>query len=152
MDESPATPFDDYSGRNPNCQPGIRKLHGRRTQGVLRAVSAISFVLAISSACLVLVLDGLHFFGLALLPWRLKSAFPLIFVGISYGCLQFTLPRSWKEFVLSLSVGVAFILWGSEQFVPNPEYVSLIDDVVVFLFVLDLSIVVRGCLKHKKML
>jgi hypothetical protein len=150
MDEDPATPFDDFAGPNRNDQPGKHKVRFRRMHGALRVVSTIAFVLAISSACVVLVLDCLHFFGLDLLPWRPKSAFPLIFVGISYGCLQFTLPRSWKEFALSLAVGAAFILWGVEQFVPYPALASLMDDVVVFLFVLDLSIVIRGNLKYKK--
>ncbi len=113
-------------------------------------VSSASFGLAIASACLVLALDGLHLFDQSLLPWRLKSAFPLIFVGISYGCLQFTLPRSWKELSLSMCVSLGFILWGGEQFVPNPAFASLIDDVVMFLFVLDLSIVIRGYLEQKR--
>lgn len=151
MDEGPATPFDDFGGRNPNDQSGNnRKVRSRRVITALRVASAVSFGLAISSACAVLVLDCMHFFGLALIPWRLKSAFPLIFIGISYGCLQFTLPRSWKEFLLSMAVAAAFILWGAEQFVADKALASLIDDIVVFLFVLDLSIVIRGYLKQKR--
>ena len=150
MDESHVTPFDDYPEPNRDEPPDKRKVHLPRLRLALRVVSAISFGLAISSACVVLILDGLHLAGPDLLPWRLKSAFPLIFVGISYGCLQFTLPRSWKEFLLSLSVGVAFIMWGAEQFVPDKALASLMDDVVMFLFVLDLSIVIRGSLKQQR--
>ena len=116
-------------------------------QAVLRLLSSVALGLAISSACVVLALDCIHPFSPLLESWRLKSAFPLLFIGISYACLQFTLPRSWKEFALGLSVGIAFILWGAEQFVPYPAVRSWIDDGVMFLFVLDLSIVIRGRLK-----
>jgi len=150
MDEIPRTPFDDYASRNLNGARGGRRVRGVRMQTLLRGASAVSFILAITSACAVIALDCIHVFGPDLLPWRLKSAFPLILIGIAYGCLQFTLPRSWKEFLLGLSVGVAFILWGAEQFVPIPALVPLIDDVVVFLFVLDLSVVISGSLKAKR--
>ena len=152
MDEKRATPFDDYAEASPNGQPGRRIICAPGARSVLRVVSAIALGLAILGACVVLALDCIHFFGPALLSWRLKSAFPLIFVGISYACLQFTLPRSWKEFLLSMAVGAAFILWGIEQFAADhPALAVLIDDVVVFLFVLDLSIVIRGYLKEKRL-
>jgi hypothetical protein len=109
----------------------------------MRILSSIALVLAVSSAFVVLALDCLHPFAPFLESWRLKSAFPLLFVGISYACLQFTSPRSWKEFALGLSVGIAFMLWGAEQFVPFPAVRAWIDDGVMFLFVLDLSIVIR---------
>jgi hypothetical protein len=145
------TPFDDYTEPERNNPAGRRTLHLKPIHAALRVLSALSFGLAISSACVVIALDCLHFFNQELLPWRLKSAFPLIFVGISYGCLQFTLPRTWKELVLSLSVCMAFILWGSEQFVSNAVIASRIDDGVMFLFVLDLSIVIGGYLKQKRL-
>jgi hypothetical protein len=73
-----------------------------------------------------------------------KSALPLIGIGVSYALLQFTVPRTRAEFCLSLAVSLAFILWGAEQFVPEPRIASRMDDLVVFLFVLDLGIVIRG--------
>ena len=142
------TAFDDYAAQPIENHSDRRKLvRSRRLCAVLRTLSGIAFVLAVIGACMVIALDCLHSVGGALVPWRLKSAFPLICVGISYGCLQFTLPRSRSELVLSLAVGLAFVLWGVEQFVPDRELASLIDDLVVFLFVLDLSIVIRGHLR-----
>ncbi len=44
-------------------------------------------------------------------------------------------------------VAAAFILWGTEQFLSNQALISFIDDVVVLLFVTDLSIVIYGHLK-----
>jgi hypothetical protein len=81
--------------------------------------------------------------------WRLKSAFPLIALGTSCALLQFTLPRTFVEFCLGLTVSAGFILWGVEQFIPQPQIAGLIDDVVVFVFVLDLSIVIRGKLRKR---
>jgi hypothetical protein len=42
---------------------------------------------------------------------------------------------------------LAFVLWGLEQFLTDQAWISFIDDVVVFLFVVDLSIVIRHNLK-----
>jgi hypothetical protein len=44
-------------------------------------------------------------------------------------------------------VAVAFILWGIEQFLSNRAMAVFLDDIVVLLFVLDLSIVIYGHLK-----
>jgi len=139
-----ATAFDDFEN-----EVARREMHLRSWRGILRAMSGIAFCLALASALVVLALDSFHFLAPDFLPWRLKSAFPLMFIGISYGCLQFTLLRSAKEFALSMAVSVAFILWGVEQFVQDAAVALLIDDVVMFLFVLDLGVVIRGHLKQK---
>ncbi|HWB59617.1 MAG TPA: hypothetical protein VG733_08995 [Chthoniobacteraceae bacterium] len=141
---SEANPFDDCAG-----QEGAEKrcIRAQLLAKMLRGISAISFTLAIASACAVLVLDCARHFGF--LSWRLKSAFPLIFVGISYSSLLFTLPRTRREFLLGMAVAVAFILWGAEQFVPDPGLAALMDDGVVFLFVMDLGIVIWGYLIKK---
>lgn len=147
MDETSSPPFDDYPEPGQTGETCKRTVHLLRLRALLRLVSAITFGLAGTSACIVVVLDALHFFQPQVLPLRIKSAFPLMFVGLSYGCLQFTIPRTWKELALGLAVGSAFVLWGVEQFIGPPAVVALIDDLVMFLFVMDLSIVIRGRLK-----
>jgi len=140
-------PFDDY----PEATTGWRKrtlTRPGRITVILRALSATLFILALSSAAIIVVLDFIHIFQPALLDWKLKSAYPLIFIGSSYLLLQFTLLRGFTNFFLSLAVSIAFILWGTEQFLSNPMLISFIDDVVVLLFVLDLSIVIRAYLKR----
>src|SRR5262249_44722748 len=72
---------------------------------------------------------------------------PVDSVGVAFASLQFAYPRTRTQIVLGLAVALAFILWGTEQFLSNRGLVSFIDDVVVFLFVLDLSIVVYGHLR-----
>ena len=76
-------------------------------------------------------------------PFALKSAVPLIAIGISYFILILTLRRTIGQRLVGLSIGLAFVLWGLEQFLSDQAVVSFIDDVVVFLFVADLSIVIR---------
>jgi hypothetical protein len=144
-DEISTTPFDDYleeQGRH-----GKRTLHLARIAAVLRVLSAVALVVAFASAAGIVVLDAVHWIRPDL-SWKVKSAIPLICIGVSYALLQFTLPRTLTEFCLSLAVSLAFILWGVEQFIPVPQVAGVVDDVVVFLFVLDLSIVIRGQLRQ----
>ena len=114
---------------------------------VLRIISATALGLAVSSAIMVVTLRILHCFQPQLFPWSLKSAVPLILIGIAFACLQFVVSRNRVQILLGLLVALAFILWGTEQFLSNPGIISFIDDFVVFLFVLDLGIVIYGHLK-----
>jgi DNA replication protein DnaC len=77
------------------------------------------------------------------LPVTVKSAIPLITIGVSYVSLVLTLPRTPGQLLVGILVGLAFILWGYEQFLKDRALVAFIDDCVVFLFVTDLSIVIR---------
>jgi hypothetical protein len=124
-----------------------RQVASSRGAVVLRVISAIALVLAILAAMGMVSLRLIHCFQPNLLPWTLKSAIPLILIGIAFASLQFVLPRTRLQILLGLLVAAAFILWGTEQFLSNRAVASFIDDVVVLLFVLDLSIVVWGHLK-----
>jgi hypothetical protein len=114
---------------------------------VLKTLCAIALGLAVSTGVILLVLRIVHSIQPHLFPWTLKSAVPLILIGIAFACLQFVVSRSRSQILLGLLVAAAFILWGTEQFLSNQAVVSFIDDVVVFLFVLDLGMVIYGHLK-----
>jgi hypothetical protein len=114
---------------------------------VLRATSAVSLALALLAAICILILRLIRFLQPNLLSWTLKSAIPLILIGIAFASLQFVLPRTRRQILLGLMVALAFILWGVEQFLLNQAMASFVDDVVVFLFVLDLSLVIYEHLK-----
>jgi hypothetical protein len=73
---------------------------------------------------------------------------PFDAIGVSYFFLIVTLRRTLGQRLVGIFIGVAFVLWGSEQFLGNQALISFIDDVVVFLFVVDLSIVIRQNLKN----
>jgi hypothetical protein len=113
----------------------------------VRAISAVALGLAVSTAVLLVALRVLHFVQPRLFPWTLKSAVPLILIGVAFAALQFIVSRTRAQMVLGFLVALAFILWGAEQFVPNLAIASFMDDVVVFLFVLDLGMVIYGHLK-----
>jgi hypothetical protein len=136
--------FDDFpEGHGVRTE---RALHDGTVAKVLRALSGAALVFAFGTAAGVILVDALHWLRPEV-TWRVKSALPLIGIGVSYAFLQFTLPRTKREFLLSMAVSLAFILWGVEQFIPVARIASLVDDVVVFLFVLDLGIVIRGRLR-----
>ncbi len=126
-----------------------RQLTFGRAAVVPRIISAISVGLAIFAAFLLIALRLVHWLQPNLLPWTLKSAIPLILIGIAFAWFQFSLPRTLGQRLSGLGVAAAFVLWGIEQFVPNQRIVSAIDDVVVFLFVLDLGIVICGSLREQ---
>jgi len=114
---------------------------------VARVISAFALGCAIFGALSIVILRLVHCFQPRLLPWTLKSAYPLILIGVAFASLQFMAPRAPRQILLGLMVAVAFILWGTEQFLANRAVAAFMDDIVVFLFVLDLSIVVYGHLK-----
>jgi hypothetical protein len=114
---------------------------------VLWSLSAVALGLAVCSAILLVALRLIHLAQPNLLLWPLKSAIPLILIGVAFASMQFALPRTRTQFALGFVVSAAFIGWGFEQFLSNRALISLIDDFVVFLFVLDLSIVIYSHLK-----
>jgi hypothetical protein len=124
-----------------------RQFASGRAAVMLRVISALALALAVFAAIVLVTLRLIHCFQPDLLTWPVKSAIPLILIGIAFATLQFVLPRTRAQIGLGLSVAAAFILWGTEQFLSNPAIASFIDDIVVLLFVLDLSIVIYGHLK-----
>ena len=81
-------------------------------------------------------------------PISFKSAVPLIAIGVSYFVLILSLRRTFGQRLVGIFVGLAFVLWGLEQFLSDQAWIPFIDDVVVFLFVVDLSIVIRHNLRR----
>ena len=110
-------------------------------------MSAVTLAVAISSAFLTVVFRFANYFRPDLFHWMMKSSIALILIGVSFACFQFAVSRTRSQIVLGLTVAIAFILWGSEQYLSNKTLVPFVDDLVVFLFVLDLTIVIYGQLK-----
>src|ERR1022692_2171449 len=119
-----------------------RQAGKQKNRFILKTATAITLGLALLSAIVVVALRLIHCFHPTLFLLPLRSGIPLIFIGLSFACLQFAVRRTPSQCMLGLSVSIAFILWGIEQFLPNQAMVSCIDDGVVFLFVLDLGIVI----------
>jgi hypothetical protein len=147
IDMPDQTEFSSFKVVKGDRHTESRQLASGRVVLMLRVISAIAFGLAITSAIVIVIAHLVHCFNPGFVPWTLKSAVPLILIGTAFASLQFALPRTRGQMLLGLMVALAFILWGTEQFLSDQSIVSLIDDVVVLLFVIDLSIVILGHLK-----
>jgi hypothetical protein len=142
MDEV-SIPFDEFEHPGDDAPGPRRSRLGRWTQTGLRVVSFAALWVAILTATLVLLGHVMPLIIGSQWPIFVKSGIPLIAIGISYFALVLTLRRTPGQFLVGLLMGVAFVLWGLEQFLTNRALISFIDDCVVFLFVVDLSIVIR---------
>jgi amino acid transporter len=139
----------DFGGLIDNRVETNRQTGKQKIRFILQVVSAMTLGLAFLSAMVVVALRLIHWFHPSLFLLPLRSGIPLILIGLSFACLQFAVRRTRSQCILGLSVSVAFMLWGIEQFLPNQAIVQVIDDMVVSLFVLDLGIVICGLLKGK---
>jgi len=137
------SPFDDLPDKNRGSE---RTAHLSHFAAVLRILSALALAFALVTAARVVLLDVAQWIH----PnpsYNVNSALPLIGIGVSYALLQVTLPCTIGELLLSLAVSAAFIMWGLEKYLPA-RVATYMDDMVVFLFVLDLGLVIRGRLKR----
>jgi hypothetical protein len=142
MDET-SEPFDEFGHPEQSDRQNRR---GPLANG-LRAMSFTALWIAILSVIVVIIRHALPVFMASPPSIPLKSAIPLIAVGFSYLCLIVTLPRTPGQRLVGFSVALAFILWGVEQYLHDSALVAFIDDVVVFFFVVDLTIVIRHNLR-----
>jgi DNA replication protein DnaC len=142
-----STPFDEFerpSRSAPVPRPGIVALC---VQAGLRGLSFGALWVAILTAGFLIARHALPLMMGSRPPIAFKSAVPLIAIGISYLVLILSLRRTLGQRLVGIFVGLAFMLWGLEQFLSDQAWISFIDDVVVFLFVVDLSIVIRHNLR-----
>ena len=147
MGEFP-TPFDEFEhpGRS---GPGVRRgFLALWVQTGLRGLSFGALWVAILTAGFLILRHALPLIMGSPPPISLKSAVPLIAIGISYSILIITLRRTLGQRLVGIFMGLAFVLWGLEQFLSDQAVISFMDDIVVFLFVVDLSIVIRQNLRN----
>jgi len=120
-----------------------RGILARCLQVGLRGVSFAALGIAILTASFLIVRHAWPLITGSQPAIFFKSAIPLVAIGVSYACLSVTLRRTLWQHLFGIFMGLAFVLWGLEQFLTDREVISFIDDIVVFLFVTDLSIVIR---------
>jgi len=136
-------PFDEFEHPGESVPRARRGRLGRWTQTGLRVISFTALWVAILTASFVILSHTMPLIIGSQSPVLLKSGIPLMAIGISYISLVLTLPRTPGQVLVGLLMGLAFVFWGLEQFLTNRALISFIDDCVVFLFVADLSIVIR---------
>ena len=116
---------------------------------LFRWLSTILFVSALVAMVTLLVSDALN----ALTPTavhRCAGALAFMLIGSSYVALQISLQRPRTEKVKAILLGIAFLFWGSGQFLPPSLFATAMDSAVVVIFVVDLSLIIIESLRHNR--
>lgn len=114
---------------------------------LFRWLSTILFVSALVAMLTLLVSDALNALTLTSLHRR-AGALSFMLIGSSYVALQLSFRRPWSERVKAILLGVAFMFWGSGQFLPPSLWATAMDTAVVVIFVVDLSLIIVESLKR----
>jgi hypothetical protein len=117
-------------------------------KSLFRALSATLFISALVAVATLLIFDVLN----QLRPTSVHQqtgALAFILIGSSFIGLQLSSGRRWNEVLKEILLGTAFVLWGSEQFLPASPFVTALDSLVVLIFVCDLSSIITARLKRK---
>ena len=114
----------------------------------LRSLSAFLLISALAGLATLLVFDALN--HLRLTPFHQRTgALSFMLIGASYISLQLSTGRRWREMIKGVLLGIGFFLWGCEQFMPPGPLVTVMDSLVVLIFVSDLGLVILDRLKHR---
>jgi hypothetical protein len=113
---------------------------------IMLRLSAVLFVAALVALAWMLLPDIGSSFEPSLRHQR-AGAFALIFVGSSCICLQINSGGRLIEVLKGLLLGVAFVLWGAEQFMPPGRGATVVDGSVIAIFVVDLGLFIWGRLE-----
>jgi peptidoglycan/LPS O-acetylase OafA/YrhL len=114
---------------------------------LFRWLSAILFASAIVAMLTLLVSDACNALALTAIHRR-AGALSFMLIGCSYVALQLSLRRPWSEKVKAILLGVAFLFWGSVQFLSPGPWVTAMDSAVVVIFVVDLGLIIMENLKR----
>ena len=114
----------------------------------LRNLSALLLISAVAGMVTLLVFDALNHLRLTPLHQR-AGAMSFMLIGASYISLQLSSGSRWREQFKGVLLGIGFFLWGCEQFVPAGPVMTVMDSLVVLIFVSDLGLVIVDRLKRK---
>jgi hypothetical protein len=73
-----------------------------------------------------------------------KGSPPFICIGLAFIAYQLSRSCPWCQRAKGLMLGAAFALWGSEQFLTASPWLTLLDNLVIGIFVVDLGIIMAG--------
>ncbi|HEY1984556.1 MAG TPA: hypothetical protein VGG85_04060 [Terracidiphilus sp.] len=72
------------------------------------------------------------------------AAFPLALIAVAYLAYQYAHRPSRLEIVKAVLLAIAFIFWAANQFWPDWPQATLLNDMAIGLFVLDVFLVMIG--------
>jgi hypothetical protein len=114
---------------------------------ILRWLSATLFVFALIAMITMVVSDTLNLLRPTSIH-RQAGALSFVLIGASYVSLQLSFRRPWNEKLKGVLLGIAFLFWGSTQFLSPSAWVTAMDTAVVLIFVIDLSLIIVERLKQ----
>lgn len=114
---------------------------------LFRWLSTVLFISALLAMLTVLASDAVNALTLTALH-RHAGALSFMLIGSSYVALQLSLRRPRIEKLKAILLGVAFLFWGSGQFLPPSPWATAMDAAVVVIFVVDLSLIIVESLKQ----
>jgi hypothetical protein len=115
---------------------------------LFRWLSTILFISALAAVLTLLVSDVWNALTLTAVH-RCAGALSFMLIGASYVALQLGLRRPWAEKIKAILLGIAFLFWGSVQFLSPGPWVTAMDSAVVVIFVVDLSLIIMESLRRK---
>jgi hypothetical protein len=80
-------------------------------------------------------------------PTRAHSvlgALPLALIALAYLAYQSIRRPGVQELTKAVLLSIAFLLWAANQFWPDKPYATLLNDMAIGLFVLDVALVIMG--------
>jgi len=72
------------------------------------------------------------------------AAFPLAMIALAYLVYQAAHRPAPTELLKAILLAIAFLLWAGNQFWPNLHQATLLNDLAIGLFVLDVFLVILG--------
>jgi len=116
---------------------------------ILRGISYGLAILALA-ASVALLIGNTQLGILARLPAVAISAAPLLLVGTSFLILQLVIRPRWMELLKNALLAATFLLWGAIQLMPQNAAAIWLGNVVIALYVLDLSWIILISMNSQK--
>jgi hypothetical protein len=110
---------------------------------ILRVLSSFLAVFALVALARLLLVD----LKAGFLPsgdQQRASAWALIMIGAAFILVQLASGAAARDRLKGILLGLAFILWGGEHYLPPGAPVIAVDFLVISIFVVDLGLMVRA--------
>jgi len=102
----------------------------------------VAFLAACALLCTVLLLlSNVRVASAPIHTWL--SSLPLALIGIAYAVLQIRLKPDRATLAKRLLLAGTFILWAIDQFLPSGKLATLVGDIVVSAYVIDLFWIIQ---------
>ena len=108
-----------------------------------RVVPAALSLITLASVLVLLVWDALP----RIFPNRahdVLGALPLVLIALAYLSYQAIRRPGAQELLKAVLLSIAFLFWAGNQFWPDKPYATLLNDIAIGLFVLDVLLVIIG--------